>query len=142
MLMSAELRGCITWFTYFLILLKQPHHWAAPKMPILNRVKIHTTFFKSKYFYSNAKKYKKKQKTKKLTQTLIWQQILQLKKTIFIKFEIHISQLTVNMLLKKRSFNQIRHCLAGHNPIWHHFLSTNIKVFQWLLQSKFLNLKQ
>ena len=53
-----------------------------------------------------------------------------IEKNNFIKFEIHISQFTVNKLLKKRSFNQIRHCLAGHNPIWHHFLSTNIKVFQ------------
>ena len=64
MLMSAELRGCVTWFIYFLDLLQvwyncakfhhcricvtdlgkggpfcHPHPWAAPKMPILNRVK-------------------------------------------------------------------------------------------------------
>ena len=65
-LMSAELRGCITWFIYFLDLVYvryncakfhhceicvtdfregcpfwlPPHPWAVPKMPILNRVNI------------------------------------------------------------------------------------------------------
>ena len=66
MLMSAELKGCVTWFTYLLDLLwvryncakfhhcricvtdfreggpfcpPSPHPWAAPKRPILNRVK-------------------------------------------------------------------------------------------------------
>ena len=58
MLMSAELKVCVTWFIYFLDLLwvryncfiivgyvwqilwrGSPHPWAAPKKPILNRVK-------------------------------------------------------------------------------------------------------
>ena len=58
MLMSPELKGCVTWFIYFLYLLqvrykcakfyhcrirgtyvRHPRHpWAAPKMPVLNRV--------------------------------------------------------------------------------------------------------
>ena len=50
MLMSAELKGCVTWFICFLDLLwvryncakfhqcRCPHPWAAPKKPILNRV--------------------------------------------------------------------------------------------------------
>ena len=25
------------------------------------------------------------------------------------------------ILLKERSLNQIKHCLTGHNQIWHHF---------------------
>ena len=56
MLISVELRGCVTWFIYFLDLLwvsfvivgyvrqilgplLPPHPWAAPKKPILYRVK-------------------------------------------------------------------------------------------------------
>ena len=61
MLTSAELKGCITWFMYFLIflsfiivgymwqtlgrrtflLLPPPHPWAGPKKPIPKRVKIY-----------------------------------------------------------------------------------------------------
>ena len=41
--------------------------------------------------------------------------------TISIKVKIHISQLIAKTLLKQRSLNQIRHCLAGHH-FWHHFL--------------------
>ena len=34
--MSAELKGCVTWFMYFL---DPPHPWVAPKRPIVNSVK-------------------------------------------------------------------------------------------------------
>ena len=82
MLMLAELKGCVTWFIYFLDLvwlryncakfhhcricvpdlmegrafLPPPHPWAAPKKPILNRVKIVQKLFLTlllfdKYFF-------------------------------------------------------------------------------------------
>ena len=106
-----------------------------------------------------------------------------------IKFKIRTSQLIAKILLKQQSSNQIRHCLTGHNQIWHnflyqkilkhlnylqnqnfsvlrltstqamemkqnqtfcyriysnltpyHFLSKNIKVFQWLSKSKIFGL--
>ena len=81
MLMSAELKGCVTWFIYFFDLLwlryncakfhhcrtyvwqilwkgsllapRLPNPWAAPKRPILNRVKGHKSNdpISSIYFY-------------------------------------------------------------------------------------------
>ena len=67
---------------------------------------------------------------------LIWQKIFKLNENYFNKIKIRISQLIGKILLKQWSLNQIRHCLTGHNKIWHHFF---IKAFQWTSKSKFLN---
>ena len=40
-----------------------------------------------------------------------------------MKFKIRLSQLSSKILIEQGSLNQIRHCLTGHNQIWHHFLS-------------------
>ena len=82
MLKSAELKGRVTWFMYFLDLLyvryncakfhqfricvrhfregelfcPRPHHlWAAPKKPILNRVKVPYFFFKNELIFSKKR---------------------------------------------------------------------------------------
>ena len=42
-----------------------------------------------------------------------------------IIFKIRISQLTVKILLKQQSLNQIRHCFTGQNQIWYFMAKVN-----------------
>ena len=59
-----------------------------------------------------------------------------------IKFKIRTSQLIAKILLKQQSSNQIRHCLTGHNQIWHNFLYQKIlKHLNYLQNQNFLVLR-
>ena len=75
------------------------------------------TFLIQNDFCSNAQK--RRIKTKKPRQILIWRQIPKLKnKKDLINFKIRVSQLITKISLKQQSLNnlnKIRHRLAGHN---------------------------
>ena len=46
-----------------------------------------------------------------------------------MKFKICISKLIAKISLKQGSLNQTRHCLTGHNQIWHHFFYQEISKY-------------
>ena len=59
--------------------------------------------------------------------------------SILMTSKIKCSQLYDQSEPIQWKFNNIRHFSMEHIQIWHLFLLKNIKVFQWLSNSKFLN---
>ena len=76
-------------------------------------------------------------KQKNPGQILIWQHIPKLEiLNYFNKSKIRISQLIANVLFKQGILNQIRHCLTGHDQIWHDFFYQKILKYFNDLQNR------